>query len=421
MLRPAYATSLRSRTSGNISDGARSDLIGIRRGEVSMNEFGQTICLSMIVKNEAHVIKRCLESVRPIIDHWVIVDTGSTDGTQEVIREILADLPGALEERPWVDFAHNRSEALRLARPHADYSLIIDADDELIIPDNFVMPELRDASYTFKIIDGPFQYDRQQLVDNSKEWKYVGVLHEFLYCQGMPNGRVIPLSMRRGHDGARRRDKDTAARDTALLETALSIEKDPFLIARYTFYLAKYYQNSGKIAETIGLFLKRSELGYGDQEVYDSLINAAALMETLDHPKELILALYDRAIQLIPVRAEARYGAARLCRIKKDLVRAYHYAEAGVELEMPDEGIDLRPWIYVYGLREEFSYLAFCTGQYRRCLSTCLEILSRSEVDNEVHARISTLAGQALAKMIDPVWGCQHVAYNSEIMPMWQS
>ena len=34
-----------------------------------MNAAGQTICLSMIVKNEASVIRRCLDSVRPIIDH----------------------------------------------------------------------------------------------------------------------------------------------------------------------------------------------------------------------------------------------------------------------------------------------------------------------------------------------------------------
>jgi glycosyltransferase involved in cell wall biosynthesis len=79
-----------------------------------------TICLNMIVKDEAPVIRRCLATVRPFIDFWVIVDTGSRDGTQAIISEFLQDLPGELIERPWVDFAHNRSEALAAARDKAD-------------------------------------------------------------------------------------------------------------------------------------------------------------------------------------------------------------------------------------------------------------------------------------------------------------
>ena len=47
----------------------------------------QSICLSMIVRDEAQVIRRCLDSVRPFIAHWAVVDTGSVDGTQEIIRE----------------------------------------------------------------------------------------------------------------------------------------------------------------------------------------------------------------------------------------------------------------------------------------------------------------------------------------------
>ncbi|WP_225094669.1 hypothetical protein [Streptomyces sp. CoH27] len=41
----------------------------------------QTLCLCLMVKNEARVIERCLELVRPLVDTWVISDTGSTDGT----------------------------------------------------------------------------------------------------------------------------------------------------------------------------------------------------------------------------------------------------------------------------------------------------------------------------------------------------
>jgi len=54
----------------------------------------------MIVKNESRVITRCLDSVLPVIDYWVIVDTGSKDGTQEIIKKHLKNIPGKLYERP---------------------------------------------------------------------------------------------------------------------------------------------------------------------------------------------------------------------------------------------------------------------------------------------------------------------------------
>ena len=109
-----------------------------------MNQSGQTICLNMIVKNEAHVIERCLASVRPWIDSWVIVDTGSTDGTQELIRKTLDDIPGEVVERLWVNFSVNRTEALHLAGTRADYVLIIDADEVLEANEGFSMPALTD-------------------------------------------------------------------------------------------------------------------------------------------------------------------------------------------------------------------------------------------------------------------------------------
>jgi glycosyltransferase involved in cell wall biosynthesis len=49
----------------------------------------KTISLCMIVKNESHVIERCLNSVKPLLDYVLIVDTGSTDNTIEVIYNWL--------------------------------------------------------------------------------------------------------------------------------------------------------------------------------------------------------------------------------------------------------------------------------------------------------------------------------------------
>ena len=45
-----------------------------------------TICLNMIVRNEIHIVADVLDAVAPYISSWVIVDTGSADGTQDLIR-----------------------------------------------------------------------------------------------------------------------------------------------------------------------------------------------------------------------------------------------------------------------------------------------------------------------------------------------
>ena len=43
-----------------------------------------TISLCMIVKDEAAILARCLDSVADLMDEIIIVDTGSTDNTKEV-------------------------------------------------------------------------------------------------------------------------------------------------------------------------------------------------------------------------------------------------------------------------------------------------------------------------------------------------
>ncbi len=187
-----------------------------------MNGAGQTLCLNMIIKNEARVIGRCLDSVRPLIDSWVIVDTGSTDGTQAIIREQLSELPGELHERPWRDFAHNRTEALELAKGKAAYTLIIDADDAMEIESDALLPTLLADSYTIELRNAGIAYRRTQLMRSSLPWRYEGVLHEYPACDGAGPGQHLPgFRIRCNHDGARRKESETYRQDAAVLEAAL--------------------------------------------------------------------------------------------------------------------------------------------------------------------------------------------------------
>ena len=367
-----------------------------------MTPSGQTICLCMIVKNEAPVIRRCLDSARPLIDRWVIVDTGSTDGTQDIVRQALADLPGVLHERPWRDFAHNRSEALALARPEGDYALIVDADDAFEIPADFRMPVLDADSYVLDIRDGAIAYQRTQLVRNALPWRYVGVLHEFLACDGAGPSRHLPVAMRRNHDGARRLDPETYRKDAAILERALATETDPFLVTRYTFYLAQSYRDCGERERAVEHYLARADLGYWDQEVFVALYQAGRLMQALGRPDQEILATYARASKACPSRAEAAHAASRLLRDRREFARGAEIARPALALAAPSGGLFVETWIYAFGLLDEFAVNAYWAGLYRESADACRTILARADVPDEHRKRVETNLGFALGRLAAP-------------------
>jgi len=84
------------------------------------------VALSMIVRNEAGTLGRCLESVRGVVREMVIGDTGSTDGTPDIAREYGA----RVVEVPWEnDFAAARNRALSGVR--CEWVLSLDADEML--------------------------------------------------------------------------------------------------------------------------------------------------------------------------------------------------------------------------------------------------------------------------------------------------
>src|SRR6266404_4423011 len=96
------------------------------------------LCLNMIVKNEAARIERCLKSVAPYISCYAITDTGSTDGTEDLIWSFFQSrrIIGKIDHAPFVNFEQARNVALDNARNSDlafDYLLLIDADMELIL------------------------------------------------------------------------------------------------------------------------------------------------------------------------------------------------------------------------------------------------------------------------------------------------
>jgi tetratricopeptide (TPR) repeat protein len=86
------------------------------------------------VKDGAEVLERCLASVRPFVDEVAVYDTGSTDGTPELLERLGADggPPIRVERGEWRDdFAWARDRSFDLASTGSEWLLWLDADDEL--------------------------------------------------------------------------------------------------------------------------------------------------------------------------------------------------------------------------------------------------------------------------------------------------
>ncbi len=341
-----------------------------------MNAEGQSVCLSMIVKDEAHVIERCLKSVRPLIDSWAIADTGSTDGTQQIVRALLADLPGTLIERPWVNFAHNRNEALEAARDLGDYTFTIDADETLRLDEGFRRPPLTADAYNLTVHYNQTKYHRKQLLRSALPWRYQGVLHEHIACPVPHTEAFLPgLRTEVTHDGARARDPLTYRRDALLLEKALLDEPDH---PRYTFYLAQSYRDANLPDLALRAYRQRLTMGGWADEVWYSLYQIALMEERLGKPWPEVLAAHLAAFEHSPDRAEPLYLIAMHYQAAREFHTAQIFFRRALAIPAP-EPTRLFVWrtLHDYAIELEYAVSLYYTGGHPEAIALSQRLLDR--------------------------------------------
>jgi len=263
--------------------------------ELFIKDNNPTICLNMIVKNESHIIKETLEKLTNKINfsYWCISDTGSTDGTQEIITSFFKekDIPGELVSHEWQDFAYNRTKALESAFDKTDYLLVFDADDELC--GDFKLPnQLTADGYRFNFGDeNGVSYIRVLMVNNRKKWCYKGVLHEYIesldpickYETIVGNYYVIS-----GRKGARSMDPDKYLKDALVLEKAhaKALAEGDDLYIRYAFYCANSYKDCNRLEEAIKWYKITLTQPNWTQEKYISCLRIFECSEKISKREE---------------------------------------------------------------------------------------------------------------------------------------
>lgn len=276
-----------------------------------------SICLCMIVKNEAHIIETTLENVcdKVPLAYWVISDTGSTDDTKERIRRFFEakNIPGELVEHEWRDFAYNRTKALECAFQKTDMLMLMDADDSIVgkIP----FPKWVKDKYNVTF-GSDFSYKRPMFITNRKKWKFTGVLHEFLEAQtelqrtelqrtepqrteGSIEGDYHIVS---GRGGARSKNENKYADDAEVLEKAFATELRQDLRTRYAFYCAQSWKDAKNVSAAVEWYRRCIDLNGWNQEKYYACMQLGELLEKTDFEKAQ--SYWTKSIEYDPERIE---------------------------------------------------------------------------------------------------------------------
>lgn len=394
------------------------------------------IILSMIVKNEAKIILRCLTSVLPIIDAAVISDTGSDDDTKSKIHEFFIShsfLHYAVLDQGFINYGSNRTLAFQSAKEfvltqnydiqyitniltdllplHApftgsiltvvleflqlqewvlekSFALILDADMVLMLPMRPLKPkwkqELHAADmFLVKQKQLPFTLWNPRLLRLSKPWICRGFAHEYWGISPETSCEIKQLTscwIFDYNDGGNKKDKFN--REIRLLLAQFNLEpKNP----RLSYFLGNSYHGKGDLDEAIFWYKKRikQKSNYPEEEWH-----AKYMIARIYYEKKMI---YDALTSLLeaynfrPNRIEPLALLIRIYRETKKYNTALLFCKIAQRIEAtPHEMLFIEHDLYQHEILEEISYLAFFVNNKEMGLNACEKLRFNKNIPHSV-------------------------------------
>jgi glycosyltransferase involved in cell wall biosynthesis len=286
------------------------------------------LALNFICKNESKVIKRMLDSNKSIVDLIVCNDTGSTDGTQEIIKKWGEEnnIPTFVFERLFDDFEKSRNFAMQKLKevvfdlgwnPDKVHGYWCDCDEQVVISSNFNKDQFRNDLYMINTFIGSMKYTRNTFFRVSKAFRWYGVVHEFIVCddKNITSGLAENIHVQVSMDGASWQGSIPAKylSHAHKLETYINENRqDP----RWIFYTAQSYHDSASIPndkEENEERLRRAIKYYKErvnrtdgyyEEIFYSQYRIGTIMVNLEEPWNLTHQELLKAYSIDPSRGE---------------------------------------------------------------------------------------------------------------------
>lgn len=151
---------------------------------LNLLDYDNLIHLCMIVKDAGDGFRDILEKNLQYIDEWTILDTGSTDNTVEIIKDVLKTKKGTLYEEPFMGFRESRNRCLELVGQSCKFSIML--DDTYILKGNvreflnILRSDQFADSYNIFVDSNENVYGSNRILKTDRKLKYIYKIHEII-------------------------------------------------------------------------------------------------------------------------------------------------------------------------------------------------------------------------------------------------
>ena len=379
-------------------------------------------CLLMIVRNESSIIYRALDSMKNIIGSYYIHDTGSTDGTQEIIQTFgtLNNIPGSVDNREWKNFGANKTDLIQSARSHSDeriskaqYYVWLDADEVWLTDRTNPLSYLTrdDSNKLFERLErittadifmiltlfGGLEYRRWNLCRNNQVYKWLQPVHEYFVGETRNTTEFIDnVYLLARKEGNSAKNPDRYKRDVEMFQEFLRENPNE---PRATFYLAQSCEglNDNLANET---YKARILLEGYYEERY---ISCLRLGRRLKDESERIKYLFQGTL-INPNRLECYYELMMFYYNKKD-----HRKAVGIGMMAPENRVVnssflfSEPAIYNYNFDLHFGVSCYYTEMYDLGMKVTLRALEFGRLPEGTRKTLEANLGFFKTKLEKPV------------------
>jgi GR25 family glycosyltransferase involved in LPS biosynthesis/predicted O-methyltransferase YrrM len=336
--------------------------------------YDNLINLCIMVKNGGELFEQMLLKNMDVFDRFTILDTGSTDGTVDVIKKLLLGKKnGTLYEEPFINFRDSRNRCLELAGTKCKYNLML--DDTYVVEGDLrsFLNEIRGDqfgdSYSLTIKSYDVEYISNRITKTENKLRYIYTMHEVIQDKDninvrVPDNRAFINDMT--NDYMQNRSDSRKEYDLKCLYEMLKEYPDE---PRNLFYLGQTYKMLENFEKAAEYYYKRAffHIDGFEQEKFDALFEFTRInIYQLNKPWREYEKFFQLCIEWQPTRPEGNYFLGIHYFIENDHATAFMHFKKAFEIGFPyHQQFSLKPTLSFHFLPYYLSSLCYEFKDYK--------------------------------------------------------